>query len=118
MCPLAAGGTVALAGEYGAGLTVVMEELVRRLSGGADPVSLFVLMPPFSAEWPGSVGLPFSISGALKHEGYSHLSEKIRDPRAGNGWAGCYDAVMIARAASLQCWSWTASVMRRFTLPR
>ena len=59
MCPLVAGGTVALAGEYGAGLTVVMEELVRRLSGGADPVSLFVLMPPFSAEWPGSIGLPF-----------------------------------------------------------
>jgi RNA polymerase sigma factor (sigma-70 family) len=71
MCPLAAGGTVALAGEYGAGLTVVMEELVRRLSGGADPVSLFVLMPPFSAEWPGSVGLPFSVSGSLKRDGYS-----------------------------------------------
>jgi F0F1-type ATP synthase beta subunit len=71
MCPLSAGGTVALAGEYGAGLTVVMEELVRRLSGGADPVSMFVLMPPFSPEWPGSIGLPFSISGALKQEGYS-----------------------------------------------
>jgi F0F1-type ATP synthase beta subunit len=48
MYPLAAGGIVALAGEYGAGLTVVMEELVRRLSGGTDPVSLFVLMPPLS----------------------------------------------------------------------
>ena len=72
MCPLAAAGTVALAGEYGAGLTVVMEELVRRLSGGADPVSLFVLMPPFSPEWPGSIGLPFSISGTLKREGYSN----------------------------------------------
>ena len=71
MCPLAAAGTVALAGEYGTGLTVVMEELVRRLSGGADPVSLFVLMPPFSPEWPGSIGLPFSISGTLKREGYS-----------------------------------------------
>ena len=68
---LAGGGTVALAGEYGAGLTVVMEELVRRLSGGADPVSLFLLMPPFSAEWPGSVGLPFSVSGSLKRDGYS-----------------------------------------------
>jgi RNA polymerase sigma factor (sigma-70 family) len=71
MCPLAAGGTVALAGEYGAGLTVVMEELVRRLSGGADPVSMFVLMPPFSAKWPGSIGLPFSVSGSLKQDGYS-----------------------------------------------
>ena len=44
---------------------------MRRLSGGADPVSLFVLMPPFSPEWPGSIGLPFSISGTLKREGYS-----------------------------------------------
>jgi hypothetical protein len=71
MCPLAAGGTVALAGEYGAGVTVVMEELVRRLSGGADPVSLFVLMSPFSPEWPRSLLLPASISGSLKEEGYS-----------------------------------------------
>jgi RNA polymerase sigma-70 factor, ECF subfamily len=71
MCPLVAGCTVALAGECGAGLTVATEELVRRLSGGADPVSLFVLMPPFSAQWPGSVGLPFSVSGSLKRNGYS-----------------------------------------------
>jgi hypothetical protein len=27
------------------------------------------------------------------------------------------DAVMIAWAARLQCWSWTASVIRRFSLP-
>jgi hypothetical protein len=71
MCPLAAGGTVALAGEYGAGVTVVMEELVRRLSGGTDPVSLFVLMSPFSPEWPRSTALPFSISGSLQQEGDS-----------------------------------------------
>jgi F-type H+-transporting ATPase subunit beta len=32
MCPLVAGGTVVIAGEPGAGLTVLMEELVRRLS--------------------------------------------------------------------------------------
>ena len=68
MCPLTAGGTVALAGEYGEGLTVVMEELVRRLSGGAYPLSLFILMPPSSPQW---WDLPFSISGALKQEGYS-----------------------------------------------
>jgi hypothetical protein len=71
MGPLVAGGTVALAGEYGAGLTVVTEKGVRRLSGGADPVSLFVLMPPFSPKWPGSLNLPFSVSGSLKQAGYS-----------------------------------------------
>ena len=36
LCLLAVGGTVAIAGEFGAGTTVVMEELVRRLSGEAD----------------------------------------------------------------------------------
>jgi hypothetical protein len=71
MCPLIAGGTVALAGEYGAGLTAVMEEPVRRLSGGADPVSLFVLMPSFSPQWPGSLQPQYSIAGALKQDGYS-----------------------------------------------
>src|SRR5215470_5831004 len=34
MCPLVRGGTVAIAGELRAGTTVIMEELVRRLSGG------------------------------------------------------------------------------------
>ena len=71
MCPLVAGGSVALVGELGAGVMVVMEELVRRLSGGADSLSLFVLMPPFSPEWPASTGQPLSISGSLKREGYS-----------------------------------------------
>jgi hypothetical protein len=47
---------------------VVIEELVRRLSGGAYPLSFFILMPPFSPQW---WDLPFSISGALKQEGYS-----------------------------------------------
>jgi F-type H+/Na+-transporting ATPase subunit beta len=32
---------------------------------------MFVLMPPFSPEWPGSIGLPFSVSGSLKQDGYS-----------------------------------------------
>lgn len=71
MCPLVSGGRVALVGEYNAGLAVIMEDLVRRLSGGADPLSLFVLMPPFSSEWPGSTNLLFSISDSLKREGYS-----------------------------------------------
>jgi F0F1-type ATP synthase beta subunit len=48
-----------------------MEELVRRLSGGADPLFLFVLMPPVTSEWRGSAGQPFSISGTLKRDGYS-----------------------------------------------
>jgi len=45
MCPLVRGGTVAIAGELRAGTTVVMEELVRRLSGGSAGVSLFTLAP-------------------------------------------------------------------------
>jgi hypothetical protein len=45
MCPLVLGGTVALAGELRAGTTVLMEELVRRLSGGSAGVSLFTLAP-------------------------------------------------------------------------
>ena len=61
MCPLVRGGTVAIAGELRAGTLVVMEELVRRLSGGPDGVSLFVLAP-----WP-----PPSIAEVLKKDGYS-----------------------------------------------
>jgi F0F1-type ATP synthase beta subunit len=61
MCPLLRGGTVAIAGELRAGTTVVMEELVRRLSGGPDGLSLFVLAP-----W-----TPPSIAEALKKDGFS-----------------------------------------------
>ena len=46
MCPIRAGGSVAIAGEYGTGNTVNMEELVRRISGGSDPVTLFLFLPP------------------------------------------------------------------------
>jgi RNA polymerase sigma factor (sigma-70 family) len=67
LCPLAAGGTVAIAGELGAGTTVVMEELVRRLGNGGDPLSLFTLMPP----WPAEREPGFSHAGALQKEGYS-----------------------------------------------
>src|SRR5262249_55406847 len=52
---------VAIAGEFRAGTTVVMEELVRRLSGGPGGVSLFVL-----TSWS-----PPSISDALRKEGFS-----------------------------------------------
>jgi len=67
MCPLVAGGTVAIAGELGAGTTVVMQELVRRLSGGTDRVSLFTLTPLWDA-----AGAPdFSHADALRKEGFS-----------------------------------------------
>jgi F-type H+-transporting ATPase subunit beta len=61
MCPLVRGGTVVIAGELRAGTAVVIEELVRRLSGGADGVSLFALAP-----W-----TLVSIAEALKEDGYS-----------------------------------------------
>ena len=61
LCPLVRGGTVAIAGELRAGTTVVMEELVRRLSGGSVGVSLFTLLPVVSA----------SIADTLKQDGFS-----------------------------------------------
>jgi RNA polymerase sigma factor (sigma-70 family) len=67
MCPLIAGGTVAIAGEFGAGATVVMEELVRRLNAGADGISLFTLLAP----WPGEREPGYSLADALKQEGFS-----------------------------------------------
>jgi F0F1-type ATP synthase beta subunit len=45
MCPLIAGGSVVIAGESRVGVFVVAEELVRRLSGGNERVSLFPLVP-------------------------------------------------------------------------
>lgn len=71
MCPFVAGGSVALAGGYGVGGTVVMEELVRRLSGGRDPVSMFFFMPPPSSEWPPTLAEDYSFTDALKEDGYS-----------------------------------------------
>jgi RNA polymerase sigma factor (sigma-70 family) len=66
MCPLVAGGSVAIAGELRTGIVVVMEELVRRLSGGSDHVTLFTLMPQWPDSPPG-----WSIAEELKKEGYS-----------------------------------------------
>jgi RNA polymerase sigma factor (sigma-70 family) len=66
MCPLVAGGTVAIAGEFGAGTTVVMEELVRRLSDGTEGISLFTLM-----QWPAAREPGFSLADELKKEGFS-----------------------------------------------
>jgi RNA polymerase sigma factor (sigma-70 family) len=45
MCPLVAGGTLAIAGEWKAGTAVLLEELVRRLSGDTDRVSIFTFVP-------------------------------------------------------------------------
>jgi len=64
LCPLAVGGTVAIAGEFGAGTTVVMEELVRRLSGKADRISLFTLVQRWKEE-------DFSHAAELKKDGFS-----------------------------------------------
>jgi F-type H+-transporting ATPase subunit beta len=55
---------VAIAGELRAGTTVVMEELVRRLSGGSAGVSLFTLAP-----W-----TPVSIADTLKQDGFSEAT--------------------------------------------
>ncbi len=73
MCPLVAGGTLAIATDIGAGVMVMMEELVRRLSGGCDPLSIFVMMPPQSPEWPYALETEpgFSHAEQLRKEGYS-----------------------------------------------
>jgi RNA polymerase sigma factor (sigma-70 family) len=71
MCPIRAGGSVALAGETGSGTTVVMEEIVRRISKSGHPVTLFVLFPPPSELWPPSLDPSYSIADELKKEGYS-----------------------------------------------
>ena len=95
MCPLVAGGTVALAGDLGAGMTVVMEELARRLSGGSDPLSIFVMMPPPSPEWPYSEEPGFSHAEALRKEGYSEgtvgaVQTFSSAPRMGHGRASVW----------------------------
>jgi RNA polymerase sigma factor (sigma-70 family) len=64
MSPLVRGGTVAIAGEPRAGTTVLMEELVRRLSGGSAGVSLFTLAP-----W-----TLVSIADALKEDGFDETA--------------------------------------------
>jgi RNA polymerase sigma factor (sigma-70 family) len=64
LCPLVVRGTVAIAGEFGAGTTVVMEELVRRLSGEADRISLFPLVQQWKDE-------DFSYAEGLKKDGFS-----------------------------------------------
>jgi RNA polymerase sigma factor (sigma-70 family) len=71
MCPLVAGGTLAIVGDWGAGMAVVMEELVRRLSGGDERLAMFMMMPPPSADWPSSLQLGHSRAEQFKEDGFS-----------------------------------------------
>jgi hypothetical protein len=71
MCPIRAGGSVAIASENGAGGTVVMEEIVRRISNSRHPVTMFMLIPPPSELWPPSLEENYSFSKDLRQEGYS-----------------------------------------------
>ena len=41
-------------------------------------------------------------SGSLRNRRRHHLSATLLDRRAGNGWARCYDAAVIARAAGFR----------------
>jgi F0F1-type ATP synthase beta subunit len=71
MCPIRRGGSVVLAGENGAGMTVVMEEIVRRIGNSGHPVTLFLLFPRPSELWPPSLDPSYSIADRLRQEGYS-----------------------------------------------
>jgi len=79
MCPLVAGGTLAIAGEWKAGTAVVMEELVRRLSGGTDRISMFTFMP----------------SG----RGITHAEMREKEATATAPWARCRRSSSAARTA-------------------
>jgi RNA polymerase sigma factor (sigma-70 family) len=71
MCPIRAGGSVAIAGEYRTGITVVLEEIVRRISNGAHPVGVIIPYPPPSEIWPPSLDENYSLAEALREDGYS-----------------------------------------------
>jgi RNA polymerase sigma-70 factor (ECF subfamily) len=67
LCPLGDGGSVAIAGEFGSGITVVMEEMVRRLRANEVQLSLFILVPPR----PWSQNPDFSHAEELRKDGCS-----------------------------------------------
>jgi RNA polymerase sigma factor (sigma-70 family) len=72
LCPLVAGGSLAIAGEYRSGTTVVLEEIVRRLGGGSEPLSIFAMIPPPSEQWwPEPLKGNYSLAAALKQDGCS-----------------------------------------------
>jgi RNA polymerase sigma factor (sigma-70 family) len=65
MCPLAAGASVIIAGEAGAGASVLTEELARRLCGVDRPISIVTLIPlrrDAAPDW--------SFDAQLKKEGF------------------------------------------------
>ena len=99
MCPIRAGGSVAIAGEYGAGNTVVMEEIVRRISKSSHPVTMFVLIPPPSESWPPSLDKNYSFAEALKNEGYSEGTVGAVQTFFLTGVAGPWTAETLAALA-------------------
>ena len=99
MCPIRAGGSVAIAGEYGTGNTVVMEEIVRRISGKLDPVTMFVLTPPPSELWPPSLDANYSFADELKAEGYSEGTVGAVQTFFLNGVEGPWTAKTLAALA-------------------
>jgi len=64
MCPLIAGGSATIAGVPGTGLAVNLEEIVRRVSGGRDPLFMFIPLAQ-------SPGWGSSHAQAFKEDGYS-----------------------------------------------
>jgi F0F1-type ATP synthase beta subunit len=94
LCPLVVQGTVAIAGEFGAGTTVVMEELVRRLSGGADRVSLFTLVQRWKDE-------DFSYAEELKKGGFSEGTVGAVQTFFFRGGDGPWTAERLAGLASV-----------------
>jgi len=101
MCPIRAGGSVAIAGEYGTGNTVVMEEIVRRISKSSHPVTLFVLIPPPSEIWPPSLDENRSLAEELKKEGYSEGTVGAVQTFFLTGVAGPWTAETLAALAPI-----------------
>jgi F0F1-type ATP synthase beta subunit len=101
MCPIRAGGSIAIAGEFGTGNTVVMEEIVRRISASAHPVTMFVLIPPPSEVWPPSMDENYSFADALKAEGYSEGTVGVVQTFFLRGVDGPWSAGTLASLAAV-----------------
>jgi len=90
-----------LPAEYGAGTTVVMEEIVRRISKSSHPVTLFVLIPPPSEIWPPSLDENRSLAEELKNEGYSEGTVGAVQTFFLTGVAGPWTAETLAALAPI-----------------
>jgi F-type H+-transporting ATPase subunit beta len=99
MCPIRAGGSVAIAGEYGTGNPVVMEEIVRRISKSPHPVTLFVLIPSPSEIWPPSLDENYSFAEALRNDGYGEGTVGAVQTFFLNGVEGPWTAKTLAALA-------------------